>query len=69
MSFFYAILAIQADDRFCLYGIFMLIFKDSRIIKEMIFMKFYEKTTNLIYLEEIYIEYRKLRIYSDNRAG
>lgn len=32
-------------------------------------MRFFRKTTNLIYLEEIYIEYRKLRIYSEYGTG
>ena len=32
-------------------------------------MKIFRKTTNLIYLEEIYIEYRKLRIYSEYSTG
>lgn len=49
-------------------GIFMPIFKDSHILKEMIS---YENDTkiNLIYLEEKYIEYKRLRICSKYGTG
>ena len=32
-------------------------------------MKIFKKTINLINLEEIYIEYRKLRIHSEYSTG
>lgn len=32
-------------------------------------MKNFRKTTNLIYLEEIYIEYTRLRIHSEYGTG
>lgn len=32
-------------------------------------MKIFIKTTNLIYLEENYIEYKRLRIYSEYDTG
>lgn len=32
-------------------------------------MRIFRKTTNLIYLEEKYIEYKRLRIYSEYGTG
>ncbi len=32
-------------------------------------MRIFRKATNLIYLEEIYIEYKRLRIYSEYGTG
>lgn len=32
-------------------------------------MKNFRKITNLIYSEEIYIEHKRLRVYSGNKSG